>query len=474
MAFWYPRWILDIAVPIAGTLGQRRRQQTDDSVQRWSMPVSWFRHEKNDYSQADTLEVRADWSLAGLDPRLIANANCALSMANGSADFTSTWGAQSAKTLRFAGVLMKPKRRWTNEARDVSLLFHDYTSFFIHEKPFVTAGLPDFTQSLSQAWARICDHVGPTDPETGEVVSVIGTDLRNSIEFRGGAEDVVLGRAVASRVRKGRIGAAGPIDAWAAWQQCVQMCAYISWIEIDHVVVTTATDYYSESNPPRLIAGQNVVELEEERDATRSTGGVVVECLNPHTGTVLEAFSPPLGDASVRKKVLKGKKPKTADQVLRAEDRERIVIYGVTNPATLQAIADLVQTVRAHQELVGTLSTVAMIVPSTDGSGFDLLSLGAGDAIRVEVDQDLLTQLVNYTSSFGSGDEGRVQIAMEHGYDEGPARVLVANLTSYAALGCTFLVRTVDLEVDASGDEPSYRMTIHYLNKITAEGQANP
>jgi hypothetical protein len=482
MTVWYPDFRLTLTLPLAGSSSARKSQQDDDSVIRFDMPVKRFRLERNDYSMADVLEVEADWGVAGLDPRLVTDGTCEFSINSGGDDpALQTWGYATPKpsSLRFAGIVQKPSRHWSESKKAASLLFHDYTTIYIAEKPFVTAGMPDYSQTLSQAWARICDHVGPTDPDTGKIVSVIGANLRNNILFLGDAKDVVLGGGVGARFRKDKLGAAGPVDAWAMWQQAVQQCGLISYIEADHLVITTATDYYTAKNPPRLIMGRNLIDLEEERDLRRGLGGIVLQSFDPMTGTTLEVFSPRMGDSSVRKKVLKTSKKKapTEDQVLHAENREVFFWPGITDVGRLQVIADTVQEVRSRQELAGHISTGAMLVPSAQDVGsiaatadFDLLTLSAGDVVSVEVEPDLMTELLGAPKTWGSGEDARIQIAMDHGYAEAAATVLVANLASFAALGCKFFVRNVITDCDV--DAMTYKTEIHYVNRIDVSGNA--
>jgi hypothetical protein len=483
MAYYYPRFSLDFTVPVGGTKPQRRIQAGDDTVVRWTMPVRRFRWEKNDYAMADVLEVTVDWSVAGIDPRLIEAGTGEFSIGQRStSDPNSTWTPGPGE-LRFAGILQKPSRHWSREAREGRLLFHDYTSIFLTEKPFVSKGIPDYSQTLSGAWARICDHVGPTDPDNNnEIASVVGKHLRNNILFLGDATDARLGDSVGARFHKDRIGASGPTDAWAVWQQCIQMCGLISYIELDHLVITTATDYYTSQNPGRLILGHNISELEEERDIPRSRSGVIVYSFDPTTGAVIEAFSPPLGDSSVRKKHLGGKKKKTEDQIEKGESREVFNYPGISDPGRLQAIADRVQIERSVQELSGRVATAEMTLPAAndvvtpgineDGT-FDLLTLSAGDVISVEIDPEhLLDQVLNVNGTWGTGTEARVAFLMSHGYQEGPARVLVANLSGYAKLGSKFFVKSVVTECDASTNPGSYKTEVFYCNRINITGDA--
>lgn len=462
MTIWYPRFSLDLTVPIAGSSREKKTQQDDDSVVRFSMPVNRIRWERNDYSMADVLEVEADWAQAGIDPRMIMDATGEFYLWN--ATDPRAPARPPPGSLRFCGIMQRPARHWSPERRTSTLLFHDYTSIFLCEKPFVTKGVPDYSMTLSQAWACICDHVGPTDPDSGEIVSVIGKNLRNTIQFSAGASDVVLGTAVAARFRKDKIPIGGVIDAWAVWQSCVQMCGLISYIEDDHLVITTATDFYSEDNPARFITGRNILDLEEDRDVRRTMGGIILESFNPMTGTTVEAFSPRLGDSSVRKKVLKvGKKPKTADQIVRAENREVFFYPGVTDVGRLEQLADRVQEERSRQELAGRITTAKMAVDAVNGASFDLLTLRAGDVISIEVEPEVMRAVLGV-----NGEEARIGKMVAMGYAPGAAAVLVRNLAGFARLGNKFFVKSVTTTADCSSSQ--FQNEIHYVNRILPTG----
>jgi hypothetical protein len=478
VAIYYPRWILRLTVPVPGGSG--------DETVTLDMPLTRFALERNDHTEADVLEATAVWSIAGIDPRQLTDGQCAFHLAS-----VAPGGEleRTTRTQRFTGIMRRCRvRRGGDQPTIVSMLFHDWTSIFLSEKPFVTKGIPDYGQNLSGAWARICDHVGPTD-DNGQTKSVV-TFLRNVVSgdaaaagapglvFEGEARDVVLGSAVADRFRGDPI---GPkiTDAWAVWQQCVGMCGLISFVRQNQVVVTTATDYYSERLAPRLIFGKNLRELEEERDVARAREGIIVTSFDPMTGTTIEAFDPPIGDSSVRKRVLTAKAAKSQAKTIEGENRVAFAYPGVTDPGRLLAIAQRIREERSRQEFVARASTGEMAVPAATGDpslqglateiglDFDLCDLGAGEQIRVEIESQYLSVILGLES-----DEARVERLVDYGYDPSIASLLVRNLARFASLSPKFFTQKVHVTGESSPEGGSFEVGVQFCNRINLNGSA--
>ena len=182
----------------------------------------------------------------------------------------------------------------------VEMLFHDYTCLFLETKRFPASGVPDLTDDLASAWRKICAATGlrrtPRPTRSSRRCWRWPTGSSSSVSTRR----PILGRAVAPRFKKlGKVQVKPEADAWAVWQQCVGMCGLISYIKLDECIVTTATDYYTSSSPPRLVWGQNILRISEERDTRIAGAGVGITSFDPLTGTSLEALWPPVGDASI-------------------------------------------------------------------------------------------------------------------------------------------------------------------------------
>ena len=235
-----------------GSASDRACQATD--VQLISFPIRIRRAfwESNDHQHADLLRLTAEWRDAGADPRLLSSATVQFYLGN--ADDKGS-GRPGASSLRFIGTLVRPRRiAKESEGFVVELEFQDYTAFFLRAK-LPPAGVPDYSQSLSDAWARICDNTGYLDPGGSSTIISTVSALRDRLIPVGQlAQGDLPSLGSAAAPRFARLGARVPAkpgaDAWAVWQQCVGMCGLISFIRKDQCIVTLAQDYYSDRTRP--------------------------------------------------------------------------------------------------------------------------------------------------------------------------------------------------------------------------------
>lgn len=454
MRIYRPRMACRLQVPVFGA-------DRGDVV---SLPIKVRRAEleSNDHNHADTLSISAEWRDAGVDPRLIKNATCEFWMGN--ADDYGVF-TPNASNLRFLGVMQRP-RRVAKEGGgfEVELEFHDYTAFFLEHKPFATAGLPKYSDTLVDAWQRICDYTGPLGVD-GKIQSSVEV-LRDALEFRGGARgDIVLGTSVAERFGKfDHIAVKQGADAWAVWQQCVGMLGLISFIELDKCIVTTSTEYYTVDTAPKLIWGQNILDAEEQANAKYSDKGVGLTSFDPLSGTTYEAFYPPPGDERVRrKKVAAGKKSKKAP-AFPADRYDWFEYHGVTDLERLTEIAKRVWEERSRQELDGRIKTAEMFVEGVDKSSVDLLTLRCGDAVRIEIDQHDQQTL----ASMGSESAARDYLEAR-GYSPEVATLIITNMNRVGKLDATFHATKVRTALEADRDGGKFEIDIAYHNRIRFE-----
>jgi hypothetical protein len=424
-------------------------------------------YEHNDHNHADTLKVSAAWRDCGVDPRLIRNATCEFWMGNANERGVFT---PSNENLRFLGVMTKP-RRVAKEGGgfQVELEFHDYTAFFLEQKPFPSAGVPVYTDSISDAWKQICDHTGPLG-EDGKIQSSVEV-LREAIEFRGGVPpNLTLGTAVAERFAKlAKVPVKSKSDAWAVWQQCVGMMGLISWIDRDRCVVTTSTEYYTVDTAPRLIWGRNILEAEEQSHAKFSDKGVALTSFDPLSGTTYEAFYPPPNDERiVRKRVTAkrsskhGKPSKAKAPAFPSERYDFFEYHGVTDLDRLYEIAQRVWDERSRQELDGKVRTGEMFVDGVDGQLADLLEVRAGDAVRIEIDAHDKERLISLA---GSETLAREYLAAR-GYSPEASTLILANMNRVGKLDVTFHATSVRVALEADSDSGKFDVEIAYHNRI--------
>jgi hypothetical protein len=246
------------------------------------------------------------------------------------------------------------------------------------------------------------------------------------------------------------------------------MCGLISFIRKDECIVTTATDYYTSTNPPRLIWGQNILRISEERDTRTAGAGVGITSFDPLTGTSLEALWPPVGDASIKRKRLSAKKAGSPDAVRQSEAREYFAYPGVTDDATLLDIAKRVYEERSRQDFEASLTTSEMSVDALDGSAFDLLQLAAGDVLRVEVDR----ADTEWLGQLGS-DEERINYLVGAGYAEGVAKLITRTLDTERKLTPNFYVKRVTTHFETSPEGGTFEVSVNLCNRIDIDGNAS-
>jgi hypothetical protein len=475
MKTYYPRIHAELTVPVAGESVEKVRAATSDATYRFPLRLRTATLELNDHNHADSLKVSCEWLDAGMDPRFLHNATIEfyLGDAGGPGAYRPIDGGSD---MRFAGIMTRPQRAMRDGSMVVELEFLDYTTLFLKKKHYPAAGVPDYGQRLDEAWARICDFTGPFDPAAGEIRSSVEA-LRDRLVLEGGlTEYPLLGQAVSPRFRGDRVHVKPDTDAWAVWQQCVGMCGLISFIRGDECVLTTATDYYTAKNPARLVWGENILDLTEARNPAKFNA-VGLTSFDPLTGRTIEAFWPPVGDPNARRKNVlpraRGTKSghasharaKTSAEVRNAEDRTYYAYPEVTDPDVLTKIAQRVWEERSRQEVEGTLQTREMSATCVDGNTFDLVSLHAGDVVRIEFPDDARTLLTAFPTL-----DARMAYLMERGYETAVAELMARNMASFARLEPNFFVKSVRVHLTSDNQTGSFALDINYANRIAVDG----
>jgi hypothetical protein len=465
MPTYRPRCAASLLVPVMGAPHEKLAQAKDEDLVHVPLRVRRAWWELNDHAHADVLKLTTEWRDAGTDPRMLSSAVVHFYL--GSADENGDW-QPSPENLRFVGIFQKGQRSAKDgEGFTVELEFHDYTSLFLKCK-LPQDGIPDYSQSLDEAWRRICAHTGFMSPDAqGKIVSVV-EQLRDRLVPIGSLRDTwppVLDKAASSRFA--RLAAKVPVkpeaDAWAVWQQCVGMCGLISFMRRDECIVTLAQDYYTEQDPPRLVWGHNILSLVETRSADIAGKGVALTSFDPITLTTIESFYPPQGDTRATHKHAVAN-----DKGLPASRYDFFPYTGVTDQKRLDELCRRVWEERSRQELEGTVVTAEMFTETMSKESFDLLTLGSGDVIRVEFEERDREPL----SRLRSIDE-RVAYLVERQYSPEVATLMAKNFDGFATLKPEFCVRRVTVDLQAGGkDEGSFEVQINFVNRIAVTGDA--
>lgn len=455
MPIYRPRCALQLTVPQMGTSKARKVQADDTSTYTIQIDCKKVELVSNDHNHADECRVTVPFRDLGCDVRLLQNACGVLYL--GEADDYGRW-MPSLDNARFAGILTRSERFGdSSSGLDVELEFLDYTRLFLLAKPFGSDGIPSFSQDLQEAWKRVVSQT------PGAAI------LSDRIEFQGMGQIPKLGTAVSKRFAKLlKVPVKPRTDAWAVWQQCVGMLGLISYIRLDKCIVTTATNYYTRQDPPRMIWGKNILDIKEARDEVFRKG-ICMTSYDPLSRKTIDGFYPPIGDKSIRKKNVAPKRVGDKNAVLLAEDREFFPSpYPTTDQKTLENIAHRVYEERSRQELEGNMTTKEMATRTLAGGPFNLLELAAGDDIRVEFGEDDRELLSAYAKT-ASVDEMAAYL-IKIGYSRPMAELMARNAKDLAKLDPTFLVKRVDTTLDTDGE--TFELKVNYCNRILVTGDA--
>lgn len=475
-ALHWPRMAATLWVPSAGSAAERKSQEEDEQVFRFDVRPFRARLEANNHNQADELELTFAYDEAGIDPRYLRSAEVYFYVLDAYAFGGFTPGNDN---LRFIGITRDVERHFSeSKGKVITLKVQDYTCLFLEMKNFPPSGIPTFSDTITTAWQRICDNTGYVDLDTRTINSSV-TNLRDKLEFWGPIDpNKKLGDAVPARIAK--LGTLQPTlgsasEAWAVWQTVVGSLGLISFIRGDRCVVTTATDFYTSSDPPRFLWGLNILEFTESRQLGQLCNkAVCVRSYDPLAGKILESLFPSPSVAQKKKRLgaTPTKKPRHA---LHTQDYECFDLpFPVADQATLDGIAERIWQERTRQELSGRMTTREMTVATANGSqnAFDLLTLQAGDQIQVEIERGALDAIQGLTTV-----GARAAALRAKGYTADTARFIAANIDSIDKLPSQFLVKQAATTLEATGSEGGckFEMEIEYLNRIDiSEVAASP
>lgn len=421
--------------------------------------------EINSHLEADSLDMTFDYLTAGVDPRLLHNATVLFYMGN-SKDAS---GNRTALPLRFTGVCDTVERHGgEGQASRVTMRFLDYTTFFLKNKNYPTAGIPSFDETLPQIWQKICDHTGYYDITSGTISSSVA-ELRDRIVLFGvDASRKLSATATARMTRFGTFVVRQGDSAWDIWLRAVGAMGLISWIELDEVIVSPTTEHFSEGRAPRFVLGDNISEWSEKVDASISDKGVGIQSLNTVTGQLLESFYPPPGDPRIHLKRSKAKKkagqpvkPATVD--FQSDHYDMYEMHDIADQSALDRIAQRAYAERCRQEVQGVIKTSEMHIDD-----FDLLSLKAGDNIRVELSANYEELLRSFGDTYA-----RVNYLTSRGIDDRTAALIAKNVDALPALKPIYHVKRCRTTLEDTGDSGRFEVEIHYHNKIEILGNTD-
>lgn len=467
-----PLMAATIYVPAAGTTAARVAQQQvgNEDVFQFDLRPHRARLESNNYLEADQLELTFTYDEAGLDPRLLRSCEGYFYLVD-SHSFAGP--VNGADNLRFIGIARDVTRDFDpDQGKSLTIRFQDYTCLFLEMKNFPPDGIPSFSMTIQQAWEHICDNTGYLDMDTRTIVSTV-ENLKDRLVFQGDIDPTrTLGSAVPARIaRLGKPIVDHVSDAWAVWQATVGSLGLISFVRGDQVIVTTATDFYTSSDPPNLVYGKNILKLTESREMGQLSNKLIaVRAYDPLGKRTLESLYPDANSPLAQRKKKLGASAKKAPKSVTTQDYELLDLpFAVASQDQLDQIAQRIWEERTRQELRGTLTTREMFVDTVQGSQhFDLLSLAAGDQIQVSIEREALDDIQALPTI-----QARYQALLVRGYSPSTANYISQNLDAINSLGSQFLVHSVTTEMEATGPgSGKFEISIEFINRIDISGAA--
>jgi hypothetical protein len=436
----------------------------------------------NDHMRADELVIVVDVADIGLDPRMFENGIVYFYVGN--ADDKGAW-EPSERNMRFIGRVTRAKRVGPAEG-DHTIEFHclDYTSFFLLTKPVAAVAMPKLTMTLLDAWKLLCEHVPGAET------------LSTNVVFDGvPSPGPKLGEGTSSRfltAGANLVPVSPDADAWAIWQQCVGMLGLVSYFELDHVVVTTSTNYFGDDERPTFVRGRDILSFEEERNNDFERVGVGVQCFDPIRRHLIEAVYPPAGDKRLKtRRVSPGsggnvhagalagpeaaKKRKTNSKATPklAEDESKRIwfqVENVTDMKHLLRVATVAYNNLSVQSFQGQMTTAEMIGTTQTGAPRDLLDLKCGSSIIVRVDE--LDEDLALIGQQAGGESYIKQRLLQLGYQPALATLVAKNAVKAASLRAEFYLKQLRVTMETDDSNGTFELELQYMNKIRITSDA--
>lgn len=421
---------------------------------------------KNHHLIADELTVTIGWNEGGIDPREMKSSRGQFYL----------WDAVKYPNaednlephLQFVGIAHKVTRKASDQKMEVEMSFRDYTSLFLDMKPFPSAGMPKWTDSLDTIWKRICDNTGYKDPSTGKIVSNVEALKPNLIVRTEAARDKILGDIVHKRFHE--ISAPAPktgSDAWAVWQWCVGSLGLISFIEGENCIITDTTEQFGQQRAAALIWGKNIIELEETAEAAVTNKGILVKGWDPVNWRVIEATFPKPDDdrlkvrRTIANRAAKENRNPSINEL--SADYEEFEMPWVMNQEVLDRIAESVYEQRMRQQIDGKIKTAEMVLFDKDGlNEINILELKSGDPLVVGIAEDCKDILTNFA---GNENAALSYLINNLKYNRDLAELVLANIDSIQTKSPIFHVKTVQCTLEPD----KFEVEIDYQNLIVTK-----
>jgi hypothetical protein len=465
MRTYRPRCAAELEVPVFGKTSEIDEQAAGLNTVKLDVRIRSFRLELNDHNHADVLRIEGESKDIGVDPRFLKNATIRFWLDDIGTNPSLT---KTAANLLFAGVCVTVHRTaHEGTGFSVDMEFHDYTAFYIAQKPYVVEGAPLLSMSIRDAWQMICDNTGFFDRSNKSIRSNV-SQLKDAIQLKVKSQstitlDTPIGKGIPKRFTA--LGARVPVGksdtAWDVWNKTVGPLGLITYFSGVDLVVADTTEYYAIDEAPIMVWGSNIAEADDNANCGMVQKGVGLVGFNPTLG-VLESFWPPPGDPLFKVKRTRARAAGDNTMDLQSDQYEMYEYNYIQNQEELDALAQRAFEERARQEYEGTIKTYEMSVETASGDQFNLLHLRAGAAIRIELDRFDKSALAGMTFT------DRVDYLLDIGYSGQMAVLIASNADAFTELRNVFHVKRNCIAMN----ESSFTVDITYCNYIDVRGHA--
>jgi hypothetical protein len=415
---------------------------------------------RNSAHKADECVITADWTDAGVDPRLVKHATVNLWF-----DDTPSGELQmTPETFQFVGIVKEIERLGSEDGLTVRITAHDQTTLFLACK-LAHAGIPSFSMTLRDAWGRICDNTGYYDV-SGQTIQSSVAVLRDRLRFVPPELEGQLGNLARVPERLARLGTPTfPHDcnSWDVWATMVSTLGLLTFIDKDECIVTSTEAFYAEHGAVSVLWGHNLREISEKVN-TEAGKGVHLVSYDALGGRVVESFYPPPGDPRIRQKKAKGPRAGAArSSMLRPEEYQTFDYPWVQNQEHLDRCAKSAYDEYSRQQIEGHVTTSVMVLADDSGKEVRILDLRAGDPIRISIDPADMDQLATRIPS----ETQRISYLLDRGYSYSVAQIIAKNATALQdVLSNVFHVKAVACTLDV---EKGFAAAIEFHNQISID-----
>jgi hypothetical protein len=462
MATYRPRWRLQCWVPSLGDRATRRAQEDSEDVIELDLKPVKIELCSNSHNMADTLKVTVPFLDSGIDPRLLSgmHANLWLDNADDQGHFVL-----SGASLRFVGQMVRATRHMPEDGeRMLEIEFHDWTSIFISNKHYPGAEVPFVTSTIVDAWRTVCRATPGAEDLTESFV------LKGPLAERNPRMSDAMGPRM--KALGGRVPTKPDVDSWATFQACCGMIGLIAFWRRDLLYIVDSESFWTIDDPPVLVWGRNLSNLVEVRNEQLFENGIILTAFDVGTGRTLEGRFPPKGSVvGIKKRLRASKKGGTIPATYKALEYDVFdAPAGVSSQTTLDICCKRAWLERSKQQLQGKATTSEMRIATASDAEFDLLSLSAGDVIRIELDAEDKAMLASMSLG-GSSIAAMVGYLRDRGYSRGVSLLMAGNAEDLSSASSIFYVNAVETSIDV--DAQTFSIEVAFSNRIIVSTEAS-